>query len=333
MKRFLESILFTLALVSCGAGSNHFKIEGRFQNLRQGEFYIYSPDGGIEGMDTITIQGGEFAYEIPMDEPATFILVFPNFSEQAVFGGPGITAKIKADASHLKEMEVTGSDDNELMNQFRQQILHMSPPETIKAAAELINNNPSSLVCNYLLNKYFIQSSTPDYKKALLLLSKMIKGQPENGRLIHLKGLIENLSHSSKNSTLPSFSEKTIDNTIVSTADFRGKCGIINIWSSWNYDSQNIQRQIKQLKKQYGGRLAVLSICLDENKKTCKETMGHDSITWNTVCDELVWDGPLLNKLGVGTVPYNIIVGSDGKIIYSNLDCAELKEKIDKLLK
>ena len=47
------------------------------------------------------------------------MLVFPNFSEQPIFAKPGETVDIKADTSHLKELEATGTKDNELMNDFR----------------------------------------------------------------------------------------------------------------------------------------------------------------------------------------------------------------------
>src|SRR5574344_2988262 len=111
MKRAIGYLLFLLFLVSCGTDSSHFKIEGRFRNLNQGEFYVYSPDGGTNQLDTIKVQDGSFAYEVPLEKKATFIIVFPNFSEQAIFGEPGKTATVKGDASHLKEMEVSGNTD------------------------------------------------------------------------------------------------------------------------------------------------------------------------------------------------------------------------------
>ena len=48
---FIASL--TLILASCGVESNRFKVEGRFLNLNQGEFYVYSIDNLIDGIDTI----------------------------------------------------------------------------------------------------------------------------------------------------------------------------------------------------------------------------------------------------------------------------------------
>ena len=55
MKKFIGYILLTLVLVSCGAESGHFRISGRLRNFNQGEFYVYSTDGAIPGLDTITV--------------------------------------------------------------------------------------------------------------------------------------------------------------------------------------------------------------------------------------------------------------------------------------
>ena len=108
--KLLIPLLSLLLLASCGTDGRHFRIDGRFRHLNQGEFYVYSPDGTIEGLDTIKIQDGKFTYETPCTRKGTLVLLFPNFSEQPVFTEPGKTVKVKADASHLKEMTIRGTD-------------------------------------------------------------------------------------------------------------------------------------------------------------------------------------------------------------------------------
>ncbi len=71
----------------------------------------------------------------------TIMIVFPNFSEQPIFAESGKSVEIKADASHLKEMEVSGTKDNELMTKFRQNILNDTPPEAKKHAEDFIKTN------------------------------------------------------------------------------------------------------------------------------------------------------------------------------------------------
>lgn len=332
MKRCIY-LLFTLILVSCGVSSNHFKIEGKLRNLNQGEFYVYSPDGGMDGMDTIKVQGGEFAYEVPLDRPATFVLIFPNYSEQPIFAEPGVTAKMEGDVSHLKEIEVKGSADNELMTKFAKNILRLSPPEIAGAVADFIKSNPASRVGGYLIRRYLLQTASPDYPKATQLLSLMIKNQHGNGSLIQMRTHVKAVNNAAVGAQLPAFRATTINGGSVTDNDLHGKYAVINVWSSWDYTSQNIQRMLFEMKRKHAARLTLMSISVDFDKKTCKTTMERDSIHWNTVCDGKVWDSQLLKKLGVGTVPDNILVAPTGKIIARGLDSEALQQRLEELLK
>lgn len=94
------------------------------------------------------------------------MLVFPNFSEQPVFAEPGKSVSISADASHLKQMEVKGTKDNELMTQFRERCLQATPPETKKYAEEFISDNPDSPVSVYLVFRHFMQQPDADFARA-----------------------------------------------------------------------------------------------------------------------------------------------------------------------
>ncbi len=109
------------------------KLKANFFNMNQGEFYVYSPDGGFQGVDTIRVEGGRFSFEKPCKDNFTIMIVFPNFSEQPIFAESGKSVDIKADASHLKEMEVKGTKANELMTKFRLSILKDTPPPGEKA--------------------------------------------------------------------------------------------------------------------------------------------------------------------------------------------------------
>ena len=160
MKRFLYIITLTLVLVSCGTRSDRFKIEGRFLNLNQGELYVYSPDKVINGIDTIKINGGRFSHELPCQKEGTLILVFPNYTEQPIFAIPGKSVDVKADASHLKELTVKGTAENELMNKYRKMIINDTPPEALKHTEVFIADNAGSPVSVYLLKKNLLQKTS-----------------------------------------------------------------------------------------------------------------------------------------------------------------------------
>ena len=133
---------FALILTACGTDSHHFKIEGRLLQLNQGEFYVYSPTGDIDGVDTLEVEAGRFALEIPCEKPTALMIVFPNFTEQPIFAEPGKTVDIKGDASHLSEMTIKG--EFRMDGAFRMDMSEMNYDELQKKLddqAESITNN------------------------------------------------------------------------------------------------------------------------------------------------------------------------------------------------
>ncbi len=320
-------------LFSCGTRSGQFKIEGRFRNLNSGEFYVYSSELPSRGLDTIKVSDGRFSYVVPLEGKATFIILFPNFSEQAVFGESGAKVSISGDASHLKEMEIKGTKDNELMTKFRQSANRMSPPEETEAAGKFIKEHPDSPVSLYLLQKYFIRSERPDYPKAVSLLAFMIEKMPDNGWLTALKKRLDVLGKAPVGGRIPSFSALDTNGKQAGNISLKAKVNIINVWASWSYDSQNLQRTVAKLKKKHGDDIAVLGICLDGRADDCRKVMERDSVKWPVVCDEKMWQSPLVARLGIGRVPSSVVFDRNGKVLARDLRQQNLTDKVEELLK
>lgn len=327
-KHITYLILLTLVLVSCGVDGKHFKLEGRFLHLNQGEFYVYSTDGVLDGIDTIKIEGGRFAYEIPCDEEGTLVMVFPNFSEQPIFTQPGKTVEIKADASHLKELEAEGTDNNKLMTAFRKQVSNMSPQQAVDAAEEFVKHNPKSDVSAWLIRKYFILAPKPDYAKAKQLLDLMIAEQPKNGKLVNLQQQLIGLAATAGKS-LPIFTATDINGNKVTQANLtQSPNAVVFLWASWNYESTDMQRQLKRLKAAKGNGLSVIGVCIDPSKSEMQQYLRQDSISWPTINDGMMFDTKIAKQLGLSQVPSNILL-KNGKIVGRNLRMNELKEKIE----
>lgn len=324
MKRIVLFLLLVLILISCGTRSGHFKMEGRFLHMNQGELYVYSPDGGIEGLDTIKIEAGRFAYEIPCSKPATLVIIFPNYSVQPIFAESGGSVEVKADASHLKEMEVKGTDDNELMTKFRKQIANSSPPDELKYAIQFIKDHPESTVSVYLLNRYLIQTETPDYKQAANLLKILLKEQPGNVTLGRLQRQISGLGTLRIGDKLPNFTAKDVNGKLINNATLANQTIIISTWAAWSYESLDFQRALNDAVK--AGKIAALGISVDANPKEVRQALKNDDITFPNVCDGKMLSTPLLKTFGLTTVPDNIVV-RNGKIIERGITANTVRQR------
>lgn len=264
----LMAVVFTLvaALVctSCGTDSRHFRIDGRLLHLNQGEFYVYSPDGTINGLDTIKVQAGRFSYEVACDRPMTLMIVFPNFTEQPVFAQPGKSVDLKGDASHLKEMTVKGTKDNELMNKFREMIRNAAPPEMKKCAQLFVQDHPESRVGAYLVDRYFIHDANPDTKTAVRLVDLMIEKQPENGYLKRQKRQLTASFVATKGADIPNVLGTTVDGKTIGRVQLtKTPVTVVCALATWKYESMSQFRRLAAYAASQQGRVAVVGVSID----------------------------------------------------------------------
>lgn len=332
MKKTLEYILLALIAVSCSNPNDIFVLKGKFKNFNQGELYVYNLTGR-GSIDTVRLTEGKFSYDILQEDTALLSVVFPNFSEIPVIATPGATLKMVGDASHLREVAVSGTKDNDQLTDFRIRVADKTPPEAEQEAAAFIKDHPASPGCLYVLNRYFLVKSSPNYKKVEELLDIMLKASPGNLQLQELKKQVQGLKSLKTGGKLPDFSAVTTTGSRVTKADLKGDVNVVVVWSSWSFESQSIVRQLHKMRKEYGQRLQLLGICLDGNTAECKQQMKRDSLSWPTVCDGRMWQMPIVSQLGISAIPDNIVTDRSGKIIARGLTLAELKKEIENKLK
>ncbi len=335
VSRFYSVVLccfFLCLLCSCSGGSDSFSIDGRFINFNNGELYIYSIDGGIDALDTISVRDGRFSYHTMLSEASTFVIVFPNFSEVAIFGAPGASVRVRGDANSLNEIEIKGGDENRLMNGLRRELLGVSPSEMLLRVEKFVRDNPSSLVCHYVISKYLLRSASCDYDKALSLLQLVGRSRPEDKSVRRLANQVSVLGVCGVGDRLPEFffrcrSGKTL------TRDFcRGKVGVISLWAEWDYESQSTQRTLVELYNRYPNRFAMFSFSLDMSCVDSDRFVRKNGVSWAYGCDGDVWGSDVVRTLGLQTIDDNIIISRDGRIVARGVPASELESTLVKLL-
>lgn len=334
MVTIVAMTIFAFMLSACSSGSGSMKIDARFLNMNQANFFVYSPDGVIDGIDTIAVQGGRFTYEKEIARTGTVVLVFPNFAVMPVFVEPGASISIDANAAHLKSMEITGTDDNKQFTEWRKNCDKLSPAEMKKHAELFIKDNPKSIVSLWLLRQYFLLADMPDFKKAQQLLKGMYNALSAEERANSVGLLItrvyhdiEHLRQPSVGDMLPRFTATDVNGKPVTNGVLLKGKTVVCVWTSWNYESCNALRVLAN-NKLFGNEESrvdnVLTICLDPDPKQCRKTLkdnGAESLT--TVCDGMMWDSPVVKALGISTLPFNLKV-QNGKITGRNVPVQEL---------
>lgn len=309
------SVSILLLLVSCGPGKDRVRLEGRLDNINDAEFYVYSEDGAFDGIDTVRISDGKFEYERKLGEPAVLTLLYPNFSQSYVIAEPGHTIKLKGDASKIAEATISGTEQNELLSDFRQKHTNDVATNQRLAAAQFIRDNASTLAAVAVFRMYFANKQYADAATALQLLDVLKKAQPRQRAVSYLDSFFRPIFENGVGQPLPEFTAETIDGRKVSSVDYKGKNLVIACVGTWQSDSRPLLVQLRRKLKTLGGNWQCLVVSLDVDHEVLRSNLRTDSVAYPVICDRKAFDSPLVNKLGLHYVPSLMLVNAQGRIV------------------
>jgi len=327
----LLCLLSLVLLVACGPAKDKVRIEGKFKNLQNAEFYLYAAESAFDGIDTVRIERGKFKFERTLAEPTIFTMLYPNFSRSFFVAEPGQTIDIAANAEHLDEIAITGNDANERLTKFRREISERKESDRRLAAAQYVRDNAKTLDGTAVFLQFFAEDKQPA-DDVLPLLDVLQKAQPEDPLMTALDARLRPLLKTAVGADLPAFALTTLDGRTLTNADFRGKPLLIVFCAHWQGDSRHYLDRVRRIREAFPGRLGVLAISLDTSKKTCRQMDEINELGAPIVCDELSFLSPVVETLGVRFVPGCILTTADGKVVGRDFTADELEDEVAKLL-
>ena len=205
------SILFFLLLffTSCGPRENAFRIEGKLKGLQGGELYIYNLDQYNARFDTIQVKDGKFTYNSQCDRTSPFVLVYPNGAEHVIFVSPASAIEYEAAASNLSNYSVKGTDENKLLDEFRNSITKENDDKVQDLAREFILSHKETPVAVYLFQRYFLQNEKVEEAEIRSILKELRTVQPGNHDLLEAEGSLKTVSQGRVGTKLPAITLNT----------------------------------------------------------------------------------------------------------------------------
>ena len=332
MKHFLYIFILFL-LVSCGPDGNSFRIRGSFRDMQAGELYIYNLNNDLARLDTINIQEGKFRYRGETDEVTPYILLFPNGVEQVIFAGPGEDLEYEATANDLKNYVVNGSDENLLMNKFREETYTMNPSLMTNTARTYIKDNPASPVAIYLFNNYFVQNEEVSPAELSELLKVLRSKHPHHHQLLDIESKLKAAATRQIGKTLPDVTLTNKDKKSVKLWQSSKDFTLIAFWATWMSNGTDFLWKVKNSLNDYrdNGRLRLVAIYLDVERYRWEDIIRPDTTTTSILhcCDGLGFESKAIKTLGITTVPYYILTDKNHKV----LDCGDDVNQLGDILK
>ena len=113
-----------------------------------------------------------------------------------------------------------------------------------------------------------------------------------------------------------------------------GKYTLIDFWSTWCGRCLLFSAAENKARHQLDtGRLAVISVALDAKKNAWRSLVQSRHYSWPQLIDEQMWAGPVARTLRFDSIPFNFLLGKDGRIIAKGIPLDSLLQTLKKFVK
>ena len=109
---------------------------------------------------------------------------------------------------------------------------------------------------------------------------------------------------------LPDGSRKSLSDYVK-----KGQLHFIDFWASWCGPCRAAIPSVKEMHRQWGDRVNILSISLDTNKEAWQQAMQQEQMPWTQLLVPRESSKALTDAYQVRAIPYLMIIDGDGRIL------------------
>lgn len=362
MTKIFSFLLLASAFLisSCEKGTG-FTIDGEIKGLTDKEVYLIRQTDDDMILDTIEVVNGVFSFKGDIPQPELYMLSLPSVERPIpIFIEPG-KIKITGDIAKPKEFVVKAGELHQRLDDYNKSMqplidlymavnseyqVGMQTGDSVMAknamfrvdtliktynknTADFVTKKPVDLVTAYLISTNMLNN--PD----IPIIEGIISKFPEDVKTSKYGVKIINAIALAKKTAIgveaPGFTMKDLSGKEVSLASFKGKYILVDFWASWCGPCRRENPRMVEIYNQFkGANFEMLGVSVDQQMDEWKKAVELDKLSWPQVVDVQDVSG---KDYGVTSIPSNVLLDPQGKIIARNLFGTDLEAKLAEVLK
>lgn len=203
---------------------------------------------------------------------------------------------------------------------------------TNKIQEDFVRNHPASYVTPYFLGNIQYDKNVEELNQLVSGLDPKLDVSPT---IKSIKEQVEKMQKVAVGQTAPDFTQNDPEGNPVKFSDVysKNKYTLVDFWASWCGPCRGENPNVVAVFNDYKDKgFGVFGVSLDQDKASWVKAIADDHLDWAQVSDLAYWNNTVAQMYAINSIPSNLLVDQNGKIIAKDKRGKELRAVISELL-
>ena len=362
MKRLILFLILEGLIASCGKKEKHFTIDGIIRGIDTGwiflaktnenewikvdstqianERFTFTGEVQFPEMIYVKMKGRQLSYPFFLENSRIKVTLFHDSIEKSIVTGSAtndtyreylsrvepLEKKIDSVYSEWKKAKETG---NLTAMRKADSISGILDEQMKYLMLDFAKSYHNTVVSPYLIISNVWQFDLPELESAAAVVDTDLNNSKYT---VALKNRIELLKKVQVGKPAPEFTMNDSSGFPVSLSSLKGKILLVDFWASWCKPCRAENPNIVNAYRRYHVKgFDILGVSFDTDRQKWIQAIADDQLTWHHVSDLKGWKNSAGKLYGVMSIPSNVLLDRDLKIIARNLRGEELNKKLEEV--